>query len=65
MTSSRLQHLLETNAYKRKLTDREWGEAVQLMDDTDGDKCWLCGEPSVGGTQLCHGHAFYALATRK
>lgn len=62
---SRLNQLLRINAYDRELTNVERMEAIRLMGEEDGDKCWLCGEPSVGGTRLCGGHAYYALATRK
>lgn len=62
---SPLAELLRINACERKLTHAEHDAAMELMADEDGGTCWLCGEPSVGGSGLCGGHAFYALATQK
>ena len=63
---SRLNRLLRINAYERVLTAEEREEAVNLIaGPPDGDECWLCKRPSVGGTRLCADHAYYALVTRK
>jgi hypothetical protein len=70
---SRLEVLLEKNAYGEGLTQKEKVEAYRLIwagKAENKDKyCWVCGTknsiPSIYDTGLCQGHALYALATRK
>ncbi len=71
----RLAVLLKKNAYGGGLTNEEYAEAQQLIDETPDDKdklCWACQgiegrEPrhAMQGLSICRGHAYHSLFTRK
>ena len=66
--SELLQLLVKNSSTMFGLTDEENMRARELIFTTEADKekpCFLCNEPSVCDTNLCRGHAFYCLATRK
>ena len=64
---SRLEVLLEKNAYGEGLTPEEKREASALIGKPEfrGGRTCFCGEPAIFDTGLCQAHASYALVTRK
>ncbi len=63
---SELIDLLKKNACGEGLDEDEIQRAHELIaHPTYEGTCWLCKDPAIYDTNLCQGHAFYALVTRK
>lgn len=69
---SRLQELLEKNAYGDGLSLEERLVATELIRNPElsTEECWVCKmherqNKAIFDTRLCSDHAYYALVTRK
>ncbi len=71
---SELGTLLEKNAYGEGLTDEEFARALEfiLYPEISEKNCYICRglnknnpDPAIYDTNLCKGHAFYALVAQK